>query len=412
MVFKFTIPKKKPVIVFLTDYRNWAFDYVARSIVKRLKEKYQFYILYSSENPNISKIDFDLIYVFFWGEHRLKQWNIPREKVIKEVASLRWKLEPKWGLLSAEEFVDTYLADALVVTTPARLIWEEIQSYHSSVFLCPNGFEPSIFYPPKKRSGNLVIGWVGNPNDKTKGLYDILLPATQKKFDFRFTSGKMSRQQIAKFYRDIDVIAISSLGESQPLPLIEGMASGCFPVTTSVGITSQMICHQVNGLILERNIEAFREGFKWCNYNLNYVRSTSKINAYILNQSRIWDNCATRFVEIFEYALDKQSNSICLNQKINVLPNLEIESPTATIGCKKIQDSIVETIQNDQKRFVKKLSKKWSHSRTYYSWIIWDTKLALKGIYKRLLTELKGYLMKIKWKTIKLLSEVSSNINK
>ena len=75
------------------------------------------------------------------------------------------------------------------------------------------------------------------------------------------------------------MIAIASLAESQPLPLLEGMACGCFPVVTNVGIVPEMVAHGVNGLVVERSPEAFRDAFSWCERNLAAVRRAGRLNA-------------------------------------------------------------------------------------------------------------------------------------
>jgi glycosyltransferase involved in cell wall biosynthesis len=144
---------------------------------------------------------------------------------------------------------------------------------------------------------------VGNPEDPCKGLKDILIPATNGKFAFIHSDGKMTREEVAEFYNRIDVIAIASTFEGSPLPLIEGMVSGCFPVSTDVGIAPELIRHGENGLIVERSVEAFQEAFAWCEKNLDIVRAAGQRNAGEIPKARSWEKMIGGFEKVFDFAL-------------------------------------------------------------------------------------------------------------
>ena len=295
----------RPRVVFLADKRNWAFDFVARSVAARLSGRYNISIKFSNEDPDLAPEDYDILYVFFWGENRYKKFDVPRGKLIKEVASHRWETSSHFGKLSASSFVRTYLDDCGLVTTPSRALYDRLSEERDNVFLCPNGIELGLFYPGRPRTGPLKIGWVGNPQDRSKGLEEILLPATAT-FDFSYSPGNWSRAEVIRFYQNIDVLAIASIAESQPLPLMEAMACGCFPVTTAVGIVPELVESGRNGLVVDRDADAFREAFTWCQDHLDEVRAAGLRNAALVAQERSWDRLAERFDAVFAYALDRQ----------------------------------------------------------------------------------------------------------
>jgi glycosyltransferase involved in cell wall biosynthesis len=101
------------------------------------------------------------------------------------------------------------------------------------------------------------------------------------------------------------VIAIASSAESQPLPLLEGMACGAFPVTTDVGIVPEVVRSGVNGLVVERSAEAFRHALSWCAEHLDAVRRAGALNAELIACERSWDRRAGRFAELFDTALGR-----------------------------------------------------------------------------------------------------------
>jgi 2-polyprenyl-3-methyl-5-hydroxy-6-metoxy-1,4-benzoquinol methylase/glycosyltransferase involved in cell wall biosynthesis len=305
----------KPSILMLIDFHDRAFDSIARSIANRLSDRFTFILRYIVDKPDLHAEAFDLLYIFFWGERYHETFSIDPHKIIKEVASHRWALEDQYGKLSVHDFVKTYLSNCRFVTTPSKRLFDQINPLLNTVFWCPNGIETDLYKYRRQRTGRLRIGWVGNPRDQCKGLHDILIPACKDRFEFVFSDGSWSRRRIAAFYNSIDVIAIASEGEGQPLPLMEGMACGCFPVTTDVGIVPELVASGYNGLIAGRSIESFREAFSWCEANLDRIRRVGCYNAFTCRQVRSWDTRIERIARVFEMALAISPDSRELSMK-------------------------------------------------------------------------------------------------
>jgi len=291
---------KRYNIGLIVNQPNWAHDFAARSIRAQLKRYYNITILYSIFSPDFNHEEYDLVYVFFWGDPWTRKQYIPKHKRIQEVASLRW-ME---GGISPEAFYREYLCESFLLTTPSREIYNILSSVTDNIFLAYKGIEPSIF-SLKPKSGSFKIGWVGSIGDPCKGFEDIIRPACEGRFELIYAGGNLTRHEVSALYKRVDVIAVSSTNESQPLPLLEGMASGCFPVCTSVGLVPELIDSKNNGLIVERNVDAFRDAFQWCSENLEYIRCSGKHNAYYIKNKKSWDFCAKRFHGLFRYALEK-----------------------------------------------------------------------------------------------------------
>lgn len=294
----------RPRIVLLADRPRWAFDFTARSLRERLRDRFDIVIRYVKRRPRLRPDRFDLLYVFFWGETWHERFEIDPNRIVREVASYRWANELRYGPMRAERLVERHLDDCRLVTTPCSRLRDELAPIlNDRIVLLPKGYEPSLFFDRERRRGRLRIGWVGNPRDECKGLFDILVPACKDRFDFRWSSGRWRRRKVARFYNDIDVLAIASTAESQPLPLIESMACGCFPVTTDVGIVPELVRHGENGLVVPRTVDAFRDAFAWCETNLDTVRNAGRQNAAELPGKRSWDVLAERWAAVFERAL-------------------------------------------------------------------------------------------------------------
>lgn len=295
--------RRRPRVVFLADKRNWAFDFVARSIASRVAGRFRTRVLYAQEKPELDPRKLDLLYVFFWGERWPERFGIEPGRMIREVASHRWARDEVYGRCTPQGLADRYLKDCRFVTTPARRLHEMLKPVRDDVFLMPNGVETCLFRPGRRRTGPMRVGWAGDPGDEIKGLHDILIPACSGRFDLRYTSSKMSRLPLARFYSEIDVLAVASESEGQPLPLMESMAAGCFPVTTDVGIVPELVRTNANGIVVERSVSAFREALGWCEANLDRVRAAGSVNARLIRRTRPWDLCASRFGDLFDYAI-------------------------------------------------------------------------------------------------------------
>jgi glycosyltransferase involved in cell wall biosynthesis len=299
-------------ILFLADFRHWAFDGIAHSIKKRLQKQFTIDIAYTSEKPRLDPKKIDYLYVFFWGETWYQQFDFNTNQVIKEVASWRWSNEDQYGLLKPPELINKYLRDAIVVTTPSRLLFETISPLHPNVIHMPNGVEWRLYSSwlntrQNQIHGGLKLGWAGNARDACKGVDDIIRPASHG-FQLWIAGGSLDREQLLKFYQTIDVLVIASTQESQPLPLLEALASGCFIVTTDVGIVSELKLDHQSLIICERTIKSFREAFEWCEQNLNLLRAT-RVSRCLDAKGQDWDFFAERFASLFN-SLHCASNGI------------------------------------------------------------------------------------------------------
>lgn len=298
------IRDQRPRILLLADKRNWAFDHSARAIVGELSSHFDFEIRYVQEQPEINAAEWDLLYVFFWGETYHRQFRLDPTRVIKEISSHRWEDDAQYGPCNPKEMTRRFLREAGTALCTSLRLHEAFRLYHPSVFHTPNGYSPRLFHSQGKRQGSMRIGWAGNIADPVKQFHNVLAPACEGHFDLRLASGSTSHRRMNDFYNGIDVFAISSKHEGEPLTLIEAMAAGCFPVCTNVGIVPELIQNHTNGIIIDRaEPQAFRDAFAWCEKNLDWVRRAGEANALRVRNERRWDLVAHHFRKAFDSAL-------------------------------------------------------------------------------------------------------------
>ena len=292
---------KKPRILLLVDKRGWAYDYCARSLIRHLGDHYTFDLRYVREKPHLSLSSYDLIYVYFWGEDYYLRFPQHGVRVIKEVSSHRWEDDPRYGPCTPAAFADKYLADATAVICTSQRLFGILQGVRPELHHAPNGYDERLFRDQGRRSGDLVIGWAGNRSDQVKRVAELLDPAATV-YQLKMADGGRSRRRMNAFFNDIDVYAVASRHEGTPLPLLEAMAAGCFPVCTDVGVVPEIIVHGKNGLIVEPTLEAFRRAFAWCHDNLAVVRAAGAHNATLI-QSRSFGRTSQLFSDILQHVV-------------------------------------------------------------------------------------------------------------
>jgi glycosyltransferase involved in cell wall biosynthesis len=301
----YILQKKVFTICFLCDRPNWAFDISASEIIRHLSDEFNFKKEYVIDKPNLNPNGYDLIHIFFWGETYHKQFNIPKDKVLKCVESHRWQFEPQFGLLNPREMAEKYLYDAKYINCISKRLFTLFQDIVENVFCTENGFSPEKFYYETDRTGEISICFAGNTNDPVKGIEDIFLPAcgSDLKYDL---ANNLKHSELRGFYNAHDVYAVCSKNEGGPLPLLESMACGCFPVCCDVGIVPELVVHKKNGYIVsERTVETFREAFYWCRENIEFIRHAGKQNAQLLHDSKRWDIMAKGFRNLYKICLQK-----------------------------------------------------------------------------------------------------------
>ncbi len=288
-------PGTRPKVWLLADKRGWAYDREAQAMARHLAPEFECRVAYVQEKTDLASWDFDLVWVFFWGETWHQQFVADPRRVVKMVGSHRWQNEAAYGPLDPASFAERHLADAANCAAISERLRTLVQTVRSCD-LAPQGVDLDVFTPsPVEPTGALRTGWAGNRADACKGVDDVLVPACSGRFELQIAGGDVPPTAMADFYRGLDVLCVASSAEGGPLPLIEALACGAFVVTTDVGIAREVVRHGDNGLIVARDPAAFRAALHWCENNLAFLRSRRPQRATNLAAIRSWQQaCAVR----------------------------------------------------------------------------------------------------------------------
>lgn len=320
-----TSADRRPLILLLADRRGWAFDHAAQALLPVLGDRFRLKIAYVGERPWIETEDYDLIHVFFWGEDWHRRSDIDPLRVVKEVWSNRWRDDPRYGPCTPVGLAHRHLRDAATVTVTSRRMFEDLKdAIPSGLHLTPNGVDPDRFHPVGERSGPMRTGWAGNPADPVKRF--ALIESACRGFDLRVAGGGLSHEEMNAFYNGIDVFVLASLHEGDPLPLLEAMAAGCYPICTDVGIVRDVVSDETEGRIFDGTIADLRRHLAWCAENLDAVRMRGRANADRIAASRSWSAVGDAWAVAWNGALDAAKVPLLRNDDVGFdtdLPRFE-----------------------------------------------------------------------------------------
>lgn len=295
----------KPKVCLLCDRPNWAYDNSAHELKKYLGNEFDIEIKYVIDHEKLQPNQYDIFYVFFWGETCYKNAHYSKSRIIKMVSSHRWQYDNPYGPISEEEFAEKYLDDASTIVCPSKILFETLKPVTKHLFLCGEGYPAERFCFMKMRTGEMKLCMAGNLKDPVKGVEDILKPAAEG-YCLNLAQN-IKYDELINFYNEHDLYVVSSKHESNPLPLIEAMACGCFPVASKIGIAPELIRHKENGyLVKARTVEEFKKAFEWCQKNIEKIRANALYISKEIHQTRRWEIMAENFRQMFRDHLGRR----------------------------------------------------------------------------------------------------------
>ena len=312
--------KSKPSILFIADYPNWAFHNIYRSISLRLNSLFNFRIYFTSlkkrkYNQRLLEYGYDIVWLCYPTDKTYLKLKVKPNCLIKEVASWRWKD----NYLSTEDFIKSDLTDANYISCPSKELYSELSKYTKNVVYIPNGVEDGFFIRNinlKQPSEGLRFGWVGNSKDPVKNFYEV--KKLQDEGLKIIIAENLNLFKLRDFYKSIDVLLITSKSESQPLPFLEALSSGCSVVTRPVGIVPEF--KSFDNVVIVPFEESILEAIKNTNISLNTMNQQNDILS--LNS---WDKTVYIYIQFFKGVLSHNVDFNRFNDRYNILNDNDSE---------------------------------------------------------------------------------------
>jgi len=306
--------QRRPRLLILVNTRGWAFDDLAQQRVKYMASTWDVDIQYIDEEPHIDPSQYDLMFDPNWG------WSgydaLFTGRYVRGINSHKWERGPR-----PYEQLRTCLRGAVACFVPNEAQVRRIRPAFPATFLVREGIDPAVFYWIRDRSEpDLVVGWTGNQGNRMKRLETVIKPACARANVELHIAKVPSREELNRFYNDVDVVLIGSepLYEGNPLSLFEAGACGRTVIATNVGAVPEVVEDGVSGFIIEATndipytIQAFVERLNWCKEHVEEVRRMGKRHQERVLRDRTPDKTCEQFRQAIEWAYGQLScNSNC-----------------------------------------------------------------------------------------------------
>lgn len=292
-----SVSARRPRVLLLIDRRGWAFDAIAQALITHLSDRFAFTLLCANDQPAIMESAYDVIHVFYFGESRHRPFLTGRARVIKGVYSHRWEQAG----MSPRELYFTHLREAHALVVPTPRLATTLGSLPIPAFHVPEGVDTNRFRPQAPRTGQIVAGWAGHPEDPIK-CFKQVEEACRGLCELRVADGSLPPEAMPDFYAGIDIYLCASAAEGGPRTLLEAMASGRFPVSVRVGVAEELIRHTENGQLVDDSTD-LRAAVRWCCEHAAIVRIAGAGNAAQMRASRDWTLLAERMADIYRSVL-------------------------------------------------------------------------------------------------------------
>ncbi len=305
----------KPRILVVVDIPGWALERTADSVATRLSGRFVFEKVFSNAAAErIRSGNFDLLYVTYETQFQDAkiQIDLPERAVTGVRSHFKW--DGGKGLPPSPEFLE-HLRRFRALHVPSRILFSIFRELHPAVFYTPHGVDTKLFRrragsPPGSPAGELVLGWAGSLTNHPgkRGVEDFIVPALEGLSNVTLRLAARERrwrteEEMVEFYQGIDALICASRTEGGPHPLLEASACHIPVISTRVGIAPELIQHGVNGILVDRTVEAIRAAIITLRDDRELRLQMGRKAREIAESGWDWDIQANHYISFFDYGL-------------------------------------------------------------------------------------------------------------
>ncbi|UCF68810.1 MAG: glycosyltransferase, partial [Acidobacteriota bacterium] len=257
----------RPRILFVIDAPGWAHDFNTRNLARALGEEFEIVGRYQSRLTAEDLDAAELVFVYYWPQVELLRrlgtaFERNRHKLVVGICS-HYELEGE----RHEHGLDVLRSDARAIfVNNLQLLREYAPLVDRPVFYTPNGVATDFYTPdPEPRpDAPMTVGWAGTLSSwdhDARGYHTLIVPAVERVEGAELHTANREDEwrdppAMRAFYRALDVYVCASRAEGTPNPCLEAASCGVPLLTTRVGNMPQLVRHGVNGLLVERTVDA------------------------------------------------------------------------------------------------------------------------------------------------------------
>jgi len=262
---------------------------------------------------SIIKENYDLLYITYWRQFTDAsiQSEFPQPAITGIRSHFKWDQSnnqpPSTEMLKC-------ISRFKAVNVPSRILYDIFKNKHNAIFYTPHGVDDKVFKPAanlfSSPSGELVLGWTGSNNNhpNKRGINDLLIPALK---DLNGVTLKIAaredkwrtQDEMVDFYKSLDAYICTSRTEGGPHPILEASSCGIPVISTPVGIAPELISDNINGLLIDRNIDAIRAAVIKFRDNRDLRMTMGGKARANIEQNWSWDIQALKYIPFFDKGL-------------------------------------------------------------------------------------------------------------
>lgn len=293
-----------PRVLLVADVPGWALDRIASQMKEKLRDEFEINITYSQNwNFLVSTLNncvWDSV-IFLWRNplfQLMRDDSIPVEVISK----CHFIVYDHQGWMGFDAEVDSYINANKPVGAVNKKLLSDLASLGLNAFYVPDGVDSKLFYPPRniRLASKVKVGWAGNTlwggPDDNKG-YKKILSKLIKDLDSKYfeinildaSKGRIPQKSVAQSMRKWDVVLCSSLHEGTPNPVLEGLASGLYVISTKVGMVPELNESGASIEIVTREVSEFIDALIYYKDNQEISLSRRYYN-YAASESWDWNH--------------------------------------------------------------------------------------------------------------------------
>ena len=314
-------------ILLIADKRGWAYDSIAKSLIKYNNDSDLILSLNYIKNNNFNLKKewkkYDLIFFMGWqllfdfnGKKIKEKYNyIDKNKIITGVHSHRsWdngKTKPGYFPLPDSVLVNHLNKYAGINFVSRRLYQIFLEAGLKNSACTLNGVDTEIFRPQDKNkilSSKLTIGFSGAfKHDELKGLSKYIVPAVELLDDVELKvaisedGNHLDYSNMPDYYNSIDIYICASSSEGFSLSVLEASACGVPILSTRVGGNEDLIVDRINGYYIDRSVEDISTKINKLKSTKDIIEQYGKNNRSIVEQFWSWKirvKCWIAFIKL------------------------------------------------------------------------------------------------------------------
>ncbi|WP_053333973.1 asparagine synthase (glutamine-hydrolyzing) [Gemmatimonas phototrophica] len=249
-------PAERPKVLIVADVPNWIFERHARTLQTLLADEFDITVQYHTED--FDEDAWDLIYVMEFELVPDEKFTQPWKYVTAVRSHVSWDhlAAPMLARFLREHFQQTHVV--------SQRLHRELVPWLPTITTISHGIDGALFnYAPRPpmQGRPLRVGWAGNRRTAVKGFAEFIEPlAALDGVELVFcgyADRNLTREEMAAWYREVDVYVCASQSEGSNNTLLEAAASGCAIITTDNGTVPEYLRHHEEALIVPRTREAF-----------------------------------------------------------------------------------------------------------------------------------------------------------